>query len=114
MLKTVICWVLRTYDREYRSLNPLFADQGYEADRYQGFTEHLAPLVFTDKDQMLNAKCAADRDNHLTSGLELLNKGRGNMIRGTGNNNRIERLVLRPAFITVADFQVHGCIAVGL
>ena len=49
---------------------------------------------------------AADGDHHTPAGLELLHQGRRDVIGGSGDNNRVERRVFRPAVVPVGELDV--------
>src|SRR5262245_16261344 len=67
---------------------------------------HSPVAAFRDQNELLRVGQAGG-NHHLPAGSELVEQGRRNEVRSSGHDHLVERGVLRPAMIAIADFDLN-------
>src|SRR5690606_21567283 len=88
-----------------------WARQGNELDGNGFGLRNRSVGTLANQQQLLRVAVLADRNDQTTAGLELCNQRCGDVRRGGGDDDAVERRMFRPAVIAVADASVHVGIA---
>jgi hypothetical protein len=85
-------------------------DERHEVNRNNGGVCRRSIAILVDEHEILISG-AADGDDHPTRRLQLFDEGRGDMVRGRGDEDGVKWRIRWPALIAVADSRLDVGVA---